>query len=116
MYVRMYTHTHTHTHNRQKYIAAFVDYNLPDGFVTLNSGNQFDPLCVSISLIDDNIQESQECFTVFFFDMDNDPTFDVIEPNQAMVCINDDDSAATRKLLWNMYIACRLYISKICTA
>ena len=29
--------------------------------------------------------------------MDNDPLFDVVEPDQAMVCITDDDASVTRK-------------------
>ena len=96
------THTHTYTRARTHtcnivITAAFIDYNLPDGDVTVNSNNQFNPLCVPIPIINDNIPESEECFTIFFFDADNDPQFDVIEPDQAMVCIVDDDSGATRK-------------------
>ena len=75
--------------------------------MTVDSSNQFDPLCVPIPIINDNVPEPEECFTIFFFDMDNDPLFDVIEPDQAMVCITDDDSGATRK-----YETCRIeYIS-----
>ena len=65
--------------------------------MTVNSNNQFNPLCVPIPIINDNAPEPEECFTIFFFDLDNDPEFDVIEPSQAMVCIVDDDSGATRK-------------------
>ena len=77
--------------------AAFLDYSLPDGSVTLDANNQFFTQCVSIQILNDNDPEPEECFTIFFFDMDNDPLFDVTEPDQAMVCITDDDSSATRK-------------------
>ena len=77
--------------------AAFVDYNLPDGSLELTFADQFAPSCVSIPIIDDSTAESEECFTIFFFDMDNIPEFDVIEPSQAVVCITDNDSGLTRK-------------------
>ena len=64
--------------------------------MTLNSYNQFEPLCISIPIINDNDYEPEECFNIFFFDVDNDPLFDVIEPNQAMVCIIDDDPTSSK--------------------
>lgn len=67
-----------------------------DGLLTVDSANQVMPQCVSIPIINDNIPESEECLGVFFFDMNNDPNL-VIDPNQAMVCITDDDSGLTRK-------------------
>lgn len=77
--------------------APFVDYNLRDGSLTLTSANQQGQLCVPIPITPDNTQEGEECFTIFFFDMDNTPLFDVIEPNQARVCITDSTVGVTRK-------------------
>ena len=63
----------------------------------LTENDVFAPRCISVNIIDDSEQESEECFTVFFFDMDNVPNFDVVEPNQALVCITDDDSGDMSK-------------------